>query len=62
MIGVALDYLARHRLADRPCRFDVVSILFDRTVSPSIEVYQNAFDASIERSIARFLDLQFQRF
>ena len=26
---LALDYLVRHRLADCPCRFDVVSIQFE---------------------------------
>lgn len=45
MVGVALDYLARHRLVDCPCRFDVVAIQF-REGGPVIEVYQNAFDAS----------------
>ena len=42
---VALDYLARHRQTECPCRFDVVSIVLgDGT--PAIEVYQNAFDMS----------------
>jgi len=41
---VALDYLARHRLLDAPCRFDVVSIQVDRG-RETIEVFQNAFDA-----------------
>jgi putative endonuclease len=45
MIGVALDYMARHRLVDCPCRFDVVSIRFQES-DPLIEVYQNAFDAN----------------
>ena len=45
MIGVALDYMVRHRLVDCPCRFDVVSIQFRESV-PLVEVYQNAFDAS----------------
>ncbi len=26
---LAVDYMARHRLSNRPCRFDVVSIHFD---------------------------------
>jgi putative endonuclease len=45
MVALARDYLARHRLVDRPCRFDVVTIQFDgdRAV---IDVYQNAFDAT----------------
>ena len=41
---LALDYMARHRLSDCPCRFDVVSIHFDAG-RPEIEVFQNAFDA-----------------
>jgi putative endonuclease len=44
MTQLALDYLMRHRLADRPCRFDVVSIHMDQG-RPVIEVFQNAFDA-----------------
>ena len=45
MAAVALDYLARHRLTEYPCRFDVVAIDF-RGSEPSIEVYRNAFDVS----------------
>ena len=41
---LALDYLMRHRLSECSCRFDVVSIHFDAG-RPSIEVFQNAFDA-----------------
>jgi Holliday junction resolvase-like predicted endonuclease len=42
---MAIDYLARHRLEDRPCRFDVVTIdIVDGR--PRIEVYQNAFDSA----------------
>ena len=44
MTQVALDYMTRHRLSNRPCRFDVVSIHFD-SGRPEIEVFQNAFDA-----------------
>src|SRR5687767_1178125 len=29
MTQLALDYLTRHRLTNRPCRFDVVSIDFE---------------------------------
>jgi Holliday junction resolvase-like predicted endonuclease len=36
--------MTRHRLANCSCRFDVVSIHFDAG-QPTIEVYQNAFDA-----------------
>jgi putative endonuclease len=45
MAAVALDYMARHRLLDCPCRFDVVSILIENGVT-RIEVYQNAFVTS----------------
>jgi putative endonuclease len=44
MVQLALDYLVRHRLTNCSCRFDVVSIeLVDER--PTIEVFQNAFDA-----------------
>ncbi|HET7698371.1 MAG TPA: YraN family protein [Vicinamibacterales bacterium] len=41
---VAIDYLARHQLTDRPCRFDVVAV--DRALDdqPEITVYPGAFD------------------
>ena len=42
---MAVDYLSRHRLHDRPCRFDVVVI--DLTGESSrVEVYAHAFDAA----------------
>jgi putative endonuclease len=41
---LALDYMTRHHLSDRPCRFDVVSIHFDSGAAV-IELFQNAFDA-----------------
>ena len=44
MALLALDYLARHRLAGCSCRFDVVSIQLENG-RPTIEVFQNAFDA-----------------
>jgi putative endonuclease len=41
---MALDYVARHGLHDRPCRFDVVAV--DVSVAPpAVEVYRHAFDA-----------------
>ncbi len=47
---VASDYLVRHRLQDRPCRFDVVSIdLVNGT--RRIEVYQNAFDVAVTHRV-----------
>ncbi len=42
---VALDYLARHRLTECPCRFDVVAVGLG-TGEAAIDVYQNAFDLS----------------
>jgi putative endonuclease len=44
IVQLALDYLIRHRLTNRPCRFDVVSVaLGDR--GPRVEIFQNAFPA-----------------
>jgi Holliday junction resolvase-like predicted endonuclease len=48
---MATDYLVRHRLTERPCRFDVVAI--DLTTGeagpgsgrPEVTIYRNAFDA-----------------
>ena len=45
MAQVALDYMARHQVAECPCRFDVVSIHFEAG-QPVIEVFQNAFDVT----------------
>jgi putative endonuclease len=42
---LAHDYIARHRLGDCPCRFDVVSIHFDAG-EPVLELFQGAFDAT----------------
>ena len=44
LVRMAGDYLTRERIVDRPCRFDVVAIMFDGA-EPSIELFQNAFDA-----------------
>jgi putative endonuclease len=41
---MARDYLTREQVVDRPCRFDVVAIMFSAP-QPVIELYQNAFDA-----------------
>ena len=41
---MAVDYLARHQLHDRPCRFDVVTVDVDGE-KPRVEVYSRAFDA-----------------
>ena len=43
---MALDFLARRKLHDCPCRFDVVAIDFDAS-EPRIIVYPNAFDAPL---------------
>jgi putative endonuclease len=45
MRQLALEYIARHRLGECPCRFDVVSIHLEAGL-PVIEVYQNAFDVA----------------
>ena len=44
MSRLAVDYMARHRLTNCPCRFDVVSIHLEAG-DPVVEVYQNAFDS-----------------
>lgn len=42
MAAVATDYLARHRLLECACRFDVVAIDCS-SADPAIEIYENAF-------------------
>ena len=44
LVSMAIDYLARARVKNRPCRFDVVAI-DDCDVSPRIVVYRNALNA-----------------
>ncbi|MDA1184688.1 MAG: YraN family protein [Acidobacteria bacterium] len=44
IIRVALDFLVRERIWDRPCRFDVVTVDFKKE-EPCIEVYPHAFTA-----------------
>jgi putative endonuclease len=42
---MAIDYLSRHRLHDRPCRFDVVTVdMVDGQAR--VEVYPHAFDSA----------------
>jgi putative endonuclease len=41
---MAVDYLSRHKLHDRPCRFDVVTVDM-KECGPEIVVYTHAFDA-----------------
>ncbi len=45
LASMAVDFLARNRLMDRPCRFDVVAI---DGIGPSqtITVYRSAFEVS----------------
>lgn len=45
LVATAMDYLARNRLVDRPCRFDVVAIVMAEC-GPVIEVIEHAFDGS----------------
>jgi len=42
--NMAVDYLSRHRLHDRPCRFDVVAVDVS-TVPPRLDLYTNAFNS-----------------
>lgn len=42
--ATAREYLARHRLQDRPCRFDVVTVAVDDG-GPRVQVIRNAFEA-----------------
>jgi putative endonuclease len=42
LVWMATDYLARHRLEDTPCRFDVVGVNTDSD-PPSIVVIDDAF-------------------
>jgi len=43
---MAMDYVARHRLENTPCRFDVVTVDVCDGKPPIIEIYQHAFDSS----------------
>ena len=43
--AMAVDYLARRRITNRRCRFDVVAIDQAMSPTPEITVYPNAFDA-----------------
>jgi putative endonuclease len=46
LVSMAIDYLARRGLTERPCRFDVIAIDDVDGPSPVITVYCSAFDAS----------------
>lgn len=43
--SMAVEYLARHGLTERPCRFDVVAIDAALSEAPEVTVYPAAFDA-----------------
>ena len=40
---MAVDFLARHRLHDRPCRFDVVAVDVSGGIT-RVDLYTHAFD------------------
>lgn len=40
---IAMGYLIERRLGDIPCRFDVISILFDDDGSPRLVHFRDAF-------------------
>jgi len=44
LVMMARDYLARRRLGDIACRFDVVAITHESGRPPSVEVFCNAFE------------------
>jgi len=44
IVRMAIDFLARRRWLDQPCRFDVVTVDFEDG-DPRIEVYPHAFTA-----------------
>ena len=46
LASMAVDYLARRKLTDRPCRFDVVAIDEAESETPEITLYAAAFDAT----------------
>ena len=45
IVRQAAYYLARHRIRDRPCRFDVVLVSGEESRDGSIELIQDAFQA-----------------
>lgn len=46
LIQLAAQYLARHHIKDRLCRFDVVLLQGPNAIAPYIEHIQNAFEVS----------------
>jgi putative endonuclease len=45
LLAMARDYIARNRLTNTPCRFDVVAVE-DCDAAPRLVVYPNAFNAA----------------
>ena len=45
VVRMASEYLARHQISGRPCRFDVVAVDDALATQPSITVYPGAFEA-----------------
>ena len=45
VVQMAIDYMARNGLYERPCRFDVVVVNM-ASGAPDVEVYPHAFDAA----------------
>jgi len=45
VVAMAVDYLSRNGLTDRPCRFDVVAVDLTDSGEPKITVIASAFEA-----------------
>jgi putative endonuclease len=45
VVAMAVDYLSRNGLTDRPCRFDVVAVDMTDSAEPKITVFAAAFEA-----------------
>jgi len=43
LLRTARFFLATHNIYDRPCRFDIVTIILGQTGRPKIKHYKNAF-------------------
>lgn len=44
---MAAEYVLQHGIGDAGCRFDVVSVRFDGTLRPHVDVVKNAFDGRV---------------
>ncbi|HLC26418.1 MAG TPA: YraN family protein [bacterium] len=49
LVKVAMDYLTRKNLAQTPCRFDVVSVIWPAGEDPTWEIITGAFEADPNR-------------